>query len=206
MTAYFEWRIHENECQLSINDYWSGKYGNSKVIRSLLCTTSLLAIRITKMANDMVTVRFWSLASPQSQCFWLCIFGNLIGNWLQPFTNEVLPAIRANHNSDTLPASPRKWAWTEPQQFMVLHLGNLIGDCLQTSTNVVFATFRGKTKATHSLPHPENERQPGVNDFWSCTWGSLTDNCLQTSINEILAAVKGGNNSETITSPSWNWV
>jgi hypothetical protein len=136
--------------------------------------------------------------------FWLCLFRNLSANLLQPFINEVLPAIRAKHNSDTLPASPWKWSWTKLQQCMVWHLGNLIGDCLETSINVAFATLRGKTKVICSLPHSENKCQPRVNDFWSCIWCSPTDDNLQTSINEILAACWGTNNSETITSPRLN--
>jgi hypothetical protein len=36
--------------------------------------------------------------------FWLCILGNLSGNWLQPFRNEILLAFRLTKNRIRLPA------------------------------------------------------------------------------------------------------
>jgi len=44
----------------------------------------------------------------EDQCsvndFWSCIMGNLSGDWLQPFINEILDGCIGKSGSDTLPA------------------------------------------------------------------------------------------------------
>jgi len=47
---------------------------------------------------------------------WLCILGNLSGDWLQPFINEVLAVFWVKNNSNMLPAPSWKWTSTEHQQ------------------------------------------------------------------------------------------
>jgi len=85
--------------------------------------------------------------------FWLRILGNLSGDWLQRFINDVLAAFRVKNYSDTLPAPSWKWASTDCQRFLVLDLGNLTGDCLQTSKNEVVAAIQAKNKS-YMLPAP----------------------------------------------------
>jgi len=50
-----------------------------------------------------------------------CILGNLSGNWIQTFINEVKATFQRKRESDRLPAPFSKWASPERQQRLALH-------------------------------------------------------------------------------------
>jgi len=58
---------NENELQWSINDYWSCKQGNGKLILSLLCINDVTGSFIGSTECDMVTAPFWKLHYPISE-------------------------------------------------------------------------------------------------------------------------------------------
>jgi len=55
--------------------------------------------------------------------FWLCILGNLSGNWLETTKNEVIAAFRGKNDSNSLPAPCWKWGSKERERFSVMHPG-----------------------------------------------------------------------------------
>jgi len=67
IAADFEWTIHWNQRQQSVNNFWSSKFGNWKVIWSLLCISDIMAAFIGKKQGDTVTTPFWEWVSTERQ-------------------------------------------------------------------------------------------------------------------------------------------
>jgi len=85
---------------------------------------SPLLIYYAKWNDRILQIRLWQNERQQSMNdFWICIVGNLGGDWLRPFLNEVLAVFMGQGESDTLPATFWKWVSTERQLDLALHVG-----------------------------------------------------------------------------------
>jgi len=75
------------------------------------CSCSMLWPPIYSIKRDPRSLHNFDNMSPRSVNHSSpCIFGNLSGDWLQPFINEVQAAFIVQRESDTLPARIWKWA------------------------------------------------------------------------------------------------
>jgi len=72
----------QHECQQSVNDLWSCKYGDSQVTWSLLCITDVLAACIGKRDSNTVTAPFLAWASMERQRF--------VVLWVRYFTSDLV--------------------------------------------------------------------------------------------------------------------
>jgi hypothetical protein len=59
VALHFQWIIHFNKHQCSINGLWSGNHGYCNLIWSLLCITNILAACIGKIDSDPAPFRKW---------------------------------------------------------------------------------------------------------------------------------------------------
>ena len=81
----------------------------------------LLMKYYAKWNDCILQIRLWQIERQQSiNHFGCCILGNLSGDWLRPFLNEVLATFVGKRARDTLPAPFWKWVSTERQRFLVV--------------------------------------------------------------------------------------
>jgi len=79
LAADMERTMHYNRGQRNVNDNWSCKYSNWKVLWLLLCITDILAAFMGRRDSDTVTAVFWQWASTDTR--WLLAFHHGYPMW-----------------------------------------------------------------------------------------------------------------------------
>jgi len=115
----------QNECQRSVNHFWCCIMDTPSTVHRHLPISNVSAAFMGKNASDYIATTSKKYASMECQRrdnnFSSCILDNqMAAEWPQPMINSSA-ASKGKNAKDHSATSPKKWASTERQQFLVLH-------------------------------------------------------------------------------------